>query len=146
MRKLFVLALVPLLFTACGDDNDLTGPSGFPSVAGNYSGTTTIVAPELGESLVCPTTTSVTQSGSSVNIAPLVLGGDCGGQSIPVGPMTIDANGSLGAGSGTYTEPSCGTYDYTASGGFFDRTLQMSIIATSATCFNLNMTINVARP
>ena len=102
--------------------------------------------PELNESVSCPTTTSVTQSGGSISMAPLVLGGACGNFSIPVGAGSIDTNGALqGSTSGTYNEPSCGTYNWTGSGGFFGRDLRMSINATSLTCYNFNMTMNLTR-
>jgi hypothetical protein len=118
----------------------------YPSVAGSYSGTTTVVFPELGQTVVCATTTAVTQSGSSISMAPLVLGGQCGNQSIPVGGGTIDTTGALqGSTSGTYNEPSCGTYNWTGSGGFFGRELRMSVNATSTTCYNFNLTINLTR-
>ena len=148
LRGLCVLLLVSSIVTACGDGggSDLTGPSNsIPSVAGNYSGTTTITFPELSQTFSCPTTTSVTQSGSTVSIAPLQLRGDCGTLSLPLGQSTIDATGSLGSDSGTYSEPSCGTYSYTSSGGFFGRDLRLSLNATSATCWNMNMTINLTR-
>ena len=66
-----------------------------PSVAANYSGTTSITFPELGQFVTCPTTASVTQSGSTVTIASLEVRGECGTVSIPVGSITIDATGSL---------------------------------------------------
>lgn len=143
------LWLVPVLFTvACsgGDGASLTGPSNsIPNVAGTYSGTTTMSFPELGESVTCATTTAVTQSGSTVNVAPLVLGGQCGNMSIPVGQLAIDATGAFqGNSAGTYSDPSCGTYNYSASGGFFGRTMRMSISATSRTCYNFNMTMNLS--
>lgn len=145
MKKLGVLFLAPLLLAACSGDDDLTGPNSTPSVAGNYSGTTSITLPEINQTISCPTTTSVTQSGSTVSIAPLQLGGDCGALSVPLGQGTIDATGSLGSETGTYSEPSCGTYSYTASGGFFGRDLRLSLNATSAACLNMNMTINLTR-
>jgi hypothetical protein len=145
MKKILVLCLA-LLPVACGGEgggNDITGPSTrTPNVAGNYSGTTTVVFPELGRTASCPTTTSVTQSGNTVSIAPLQLGGDCGGVSIPLGQTTIDATGSLGSETGSITD-TCGVYNYTASGGFFGREMRLSMIATSNTCWNMNLTINL---
>jgi hypothetical protein len=145
MKKLLVLGLA-IIAVACGGEgggNDITGPSTrTPNVAGNYSGTTTIVFPELGQTVSCPTTTSVTQSGNTISVAPLQLGGDCGGMSIPLGQTTIDATGNIGQTSGTHTE-SCGTYQVVASGGFFGRDLRFSLLATSTTCWNMNMTINL---
>lgn len=147
MKFLFVVGVAALLVTGCGGGSP-TSPDGaqYPSVAGNYSGTTTVVFPELNQSVSCSTTTSVTQSGASINMAPLVLGGACGNVSIPVGAGTIDTLGALqGSTSGTYDEPSCGRYSWTGSGGFFGRELRMSIVATSTTCLNFNMTINLTR-
>ena|SRR6185503_19307732 len=145
-----LLCLAPLaLVIACGGGNNgtsLTGPSNqIPNVAGSYSGSTTVTLPELGQTVTCPTTTAVTQSGSTVNIAPLILTGQCGNMSVPLGQMTIDATGAFpGASSGTYTDPSCGTYNYTGSGGFFGRSMRLSVSATSRTCYNFNMTVNLS--
>jgi hypothetical protein len=87
----------------------------------------------------------VTQtSGGQVSIAPVQLGGECGGMSIPIGDMTIDATGSLGQDSGTYSD-SCGLYNASGSGGFFGRKLQASFIYTSRTCYNMNVTFNLTR-
>ena len=143
---LFV-ALASALSVACGEGhNTITGPSNrIPSVAGNYSGTTSITFPELGQFVTCPTTTSVTQSGSTVTIAPLELRGECGTVSIPVGAITIDGTGSLGSDTGTTTSESCGTYTYTGSGGFSGRELRISFVYTSKSCHNMNMTINLTR-
>jgi hypothetical protein len=138
-----------LLASACGDGggNEITGPSNrIPSVAGNYSGTTSITFPELSRTVTCPTTTSVTQSGSTVSIAPLQLSGQCGALSIPFGQMTIDTTGALGQDTGSFFEPSCGgTYNYSGSGGFFGRDLRLSAVYTSRTCYNMNFTINLTR-
>src|SRR5262249_51875667 len=140
--------LLAIVASACSGNNgtSLTGPSNsIPNVAGNYSGTTTMVFPELRQSVSCQTSTSVTQSGNAVNIAPLVLSGSCGSARVPVGQITIDATGALdfGTGSGTFTDPSCGTYNYTGSGGFFGRDLRISLSATSRTCYNFNMTVSL---
>ena len=78
MRKSFVLPLFALSTIACGGSGtSLSGPSNnIPNVAGNYRGTTNLAFPELGESVSCPTTTSVTQSRNTINVAP--LGPSCG--------------------------------------------------------------------
>ena len=147
MKCLCVLGAIALLVTGCGGGSP-TSPSGpqYPSVAGTYAGTTTMAFPELNQSISCPTTTSVTQSGGSINMAPLVLTGACGNLSMPVGSGTIDTLGALqGSTSGSINEPSCGIYNWTGSGGFFGRDLRMSINATSSTCYNFNMTINLSR-
>jgi hypothetical protein len=134
-----------LISAACSKDgSNLTGPSSqIPNVAGNYAGTTTITYPELGQTLTCPTTTAVTQGpNGQISMAPAQLGGQCGGVSVPLGNMTIDATGSLGQASGSYTE-SCGIYNWTASGGFFGRSLQASFAYTSRTCYNFTVTFNL---
>jgi hypothetical protein len=115
-------------------------------VAGNYSGTTTMVLPELGQTITCPSTTSVTQSGSTVNLAPIILNGACGGASIPLGQTTIDRTGTLFGGQKTFSfTDTCGTYNATGSGGFFGRELRISVNATSNTCYNINLTITMNR-
>ena len=146
MRKVSLVALA-LLVAACGggEGTNLTTPSSStPNVAGNYSGNTTVSLPELGQSVVCPTTTSVTQSGNTISIAPIVLAGACGNMSIPFGQTSIDPTGALGQATTTYTD-SCGVYTVTASGGFFGRDLRISMSATSRTCYNINMTITLTR-
>ncbi len=145
LRKLLIcLWLLPLI--GCGGGNAAAPTPQIPNVVGNYSGSTAMAFPEVGQSVTCPTTTSVTQSGSTVNIAPLVLGGECENISLPLGQATIDNTGAIqGLGSGTYDEPTCGRYTYAASGGFFGRNLQLSVNATSSTCLNINMTINLSR-
>ena len=144
MRKLVFLALVTLVAGACGDNAGTAPTPQIPNVSGNYSGTTRMVLPELNSSVTCPTTTSVSQSGSNISVAPLVMAGECGGMSIPLGSTTIDATGSLGQSSGTHRE-ACGLYNWAASGGFFGRELRLSMTATSTTCWNMNMTITVTR-
>jgi hypothetical protein len=146
MRKLAVVVFA-LLFAACGggEGTSLTGPSSsIPNVAGNYTGSTTLTFPELSQSVSCPTSTSVTQSGNTISIAPIVVAGQCGNVSIPFGQTSIDATGSLGQATTTYTE-ACGTYNVTASGGFFGRELRISMSATSGTCYNINMTMTLTR-
>lgn len=140
-----------LTSAACGSHGtDLTGPSNsIPNVAGNYSGTATLSLPELNQSMTCTTTTSVTQSGSTVSVAPLTLGsgGGCpAGYSIPIGQLTIDATGAfLGNANSTYSDPSCGVYAVVGSGGFFGRDLRATITMTSRTCWNINATFTLTR-
>lgn len=149
--RLGAIALVLVTSLACGGGSDSpTSPSrsstpSAPSVAGNYAGSVTIVYPEVPLTLICPATTSVNQTGFSVSIAPLVVTGQCGRLSAPIGSTTIDANGSLGNESGSFSEPSCGTYSYGASGGFFGRELRVSMIASSRTCLNFNLTAVLSR-
>ena len=157
MRSLPLCAVVPLLVVtlACGGGedggNNLTGPTNtFPSVAGNYAGTTTITFPEVNQTLSCPTTTSVAQTAGtgSVSIAPLQLGGGCaaaGLTSLPVGSVTIDRTGAFPNENGTTSGGSCGTYDYVASGGFFGRDFRISMVHSSPTCLDFNTTINLTR-
>ena len=119
----------------------------FPQVSGNYSGSITFSYPEVPLTLTCPATTVITQSGSSVSIAPLLLSGDCAGvlDSLPLGTVTIDINGAItDDGMNTYTED-CGTYNATGSGGFFGRELRFSLVATSTTCENFNLTAVLSR-
>ncbi len=141
-----VVVAAALMAAGCGGSS--TAPSNrIPSVSGTYSGNVTLVYPELQARLTCPASTTVTQSGSTVNIAPVLLGGQCGGVSLPLGQSTIDSTGAIGGGSdsGTYNEPSCGLYSYTVSGGFFGRELRASAIYTSRTCYNLNFTMTLTR-
>lgn len=131
--------------------NNPIGPSNtIPNVTGSYSGTTTFKWPELGFTVTCQATTNVTQtSGGNVSIAPLILRPgtpECQGMSIPVGDMQIDATGSLGSAQTTIYEPTCGgNYNVVASGGFYGRSLQASLVYTSGTCYNMTATINVSR-
>jgi hypothetical protein len=146
MRRLAVVVFA-VLFAACGgsEGTKVTGPSStIPNVAGNYSGNTTVSLPELGQSVTCPTSTSVTQSGSTISIAPLVLSGSCGNMSLPMGQRTIDATGGFGQTTATYND-TCGTYNLVGSGGFFDREMRLSVNATSSTCYNFNLTVSLSR-
>lgn len=144
-----LLVALAILSGACGSKGNPAAPPpppAFPTVAGTYTGTTTMTFPELGRSLTCLTTTVVTQSGASVNIAPLVLGGQCGNLSIPIGQETIDGTGAIQTpNTESFTEPSCGVYTVVGSGGFFGRELRFSVSATSATCYNFNMTVTLTR-
>jgi hypothetical protein len=110
-----------------------------PQVAGSYVGTLDITFPELGISLSCPTSTVVTQSGSTVSLTPIVAGGECDGMGVPVGFRSIDNNGAVPDESGSYNDPDCGTYTYSASGGFVGRELRFTVTATSTTCWNMNI-------
>jgi hypothetical protein len=147
MRHLLLITLA-VLTAACGGSSP-TAPSGpqYPQVAGTYNGSINITLPELGTSLNCPASTSVTQTGANINIAPIILGGQCVGTlgSIPLGSATIDTNGALPPASGSFNEPSCGSYTYTGSGGFFGRELRISMSASSNTCWNFNFTASLFR-
>jgi hypothetical protein len=147
MRQLILLVAFACGSFACGGGPSAPSGPSYPSVAGSYAGTITITYPELGAQITCPATTAATQTNASVNLAPLVLGGQCGNMSIPLGPQTIDINGALtGNQSGSMFEPSCGgTYNYTASGGFFGTELRIAINATSAVCWNFNFTATLRR-
>lgn len=131
---------------ACGSASPSAPTPQIPNVIGSYAGSMTLVRPEVQSSLTCPASTTVTQSGSTVTIAPIVLGGVCGVLSIPVGQAVIDTTGAItGSNTGTFFEPTCGGYSYTASGGFFGRELRLSMSATSATCLNFNFTAVLSR-
>ncbi len=138
-----------LLTAACGGeggDNDITGPSSqTPTVAGNYSGSTSMTVPQLSQTVTCPTTASVTQSGTTVTIESLRLTGPCGDISIPMGQVMIDASGTVLSETGSYTDPSCGLYNYSASGSFTGRELRFSVAGTSSTCWNFSMTMTLSR-
>ena len=140
----FLLVLV----AGCGG-NDASGPSNqIPDVTGSYRGTTTVTFPTIPRTVACPTSTSVTQSGRTVSIAPLQLAGaECPPLSISAGSALIDATGSLGTASGTVSQ-SCGTYNWTSSGGFFGRDLRMSFLYTpgaSSTCVTMNVSIDLSK-
>jgi hypothetical protein len=137
MFKRACVVLLLIAASACGSsDNGLTTPSGtYPNVAGNYSGSVTFTFITLGQSLTCPATTTVTQSGGpNVNIAPLSLTGSCISvfPSLPVGDGTITTTGSLGTINQNLALASCnGTYNAVASGGFFGSSLQFSLVYTA---------------
>ena len=143
LRKLLISFVLLLPLVACGGGNSAAPTPQIPNVAGNYSGTTALAIPELGQSISCPTTTSVTQSGSTVNFTPLMLGGECD-TSFPLEEATIDNTGAIQGESGTEDEE-CGRYTWVGSGGFSGRNFQVSITATSSTCPDFTMTINLAR-
>ena len=153
IRQHIIVVLALCITAACGDGNSSpTAPSPmqptFPQVSGNYAGTISFTFPELGQSLSCPATTVVTQAGNSVSIAPILLGGGCAGiiDSLPVGTVTITQNGSFEEDeSESFTDPSCGVYTGTGSGGFFGRELRFSLTATSSTCYNFTVTAVLSR-
>ena len=89
MKRLSLCVVVALL-SACGKTPTAPAPA-IPQVAGAYAGGITIVYPDVPRTLACPATTTVTQSGSLVSLAPLVLTGQCGSVSVPLGQLTIDA-------------------------------------------------------
>lgn len=149
MRQMLASAIIGAVFAAACSSSSPSSPTpSIPQVAGTYTGQVTITLPEVGQSRTCPANTSVTQSGSNVNIAPIIFTGSCGNLSVPMGPTTIDATGAL-AGSGldgVFTEPSCGgTYHYVGSGGFFGRELRLTLSATSGLCYNFNFTAVLTR-
>lgn len=135
--KLSGVLIVSFYLAACSSPSAPTPQA--PPVAGTYSGVVTVNYPQIPRSVSCAVTTVVTQSGGSINIAPLVLGGPCGNVSIPMGSRTIDSIGALEPFNGTVVE-SCGTYTVSASGGFFGRELRLSMVATSTTCITFNFT------
>lgn len=151
MRIFRVVAVyICLVSAACGGSSSSspTAPTPqIPNVVGTYTGSITINLPEVPTSRTCPASTSVTQSGSTVSIAPIILGGSCGNLSAPIGQATIDTTGAItGQSSGVFFEPTCGgTYGYQASGGFFGRELRLSMNATSTICLNFNFTAVLTR-
>ncbi len=143
MKKLVVVALLGLGLAACGDGSDgVTGSSAstVPQVAGSYSGILDLFFPELGTSMSCPGSTVITQSGSTITLTPFIAGGACDGMSVPVGFRSIDSNGAVPDETGSFNEPTCGIYNYFASGSFSGRELLFSVTATSTTCWNMNIT------
>ena len=148
-----IVGLALCITAACGGGNSSpTSPTPvqptFPQVSGNYAGTITFTLPELGQSVSCPATTVVTQTGNSVSIAPILLSGACAGfiESIPLGTVTIDQNGAFDdAENESFTDPTCGVYTGTGSGGFFGRELRFSVTATSSTCYNFSVTAVLSR-
>jgi len=135
VRQLAAVLVVACVFPFGGCSSSTAPSSGPPNVAGNYSGTVTITFSLFGQSLTCPATMSVTQSGANVTFSAVTLSGACTSifPTLPLGNTTIDNTGSLGSlTENNIAVPSCnGTYDATASGGFSNRTLQISIVYTA---------------
>ena len=129
MRKRCALLLGPLLLAACDGNPTAPDSPAVQSVAGSYSGTVSIGG------IICATTTSVTQNGSYVAIAPLQVG-ECinaptnsfvssfGLSSIPLSQTTIDETGRFGQVSGTLPNDHC-AYSYYGTGGL-SRDLRIS--------------------
>jgi hypothetical protein len=96
--------------------------------------------------MTCTASTTVTQSGATINVAPIVLGAACAGLEVPVGQVLIDDEGTIPATvSGTFTNPDCGMYTYTVSGGFDGQALELSAVLTSPTCMDATLTVVVNR-
>jgi hypothetical protein len=155
LRRLAVSILVACVVPIVGCGSSSTGPSsGPPDVAGNYSGTVTITFSLIGQTLTCPATLSVTQSGANVNISPATFSGACTNffPTLPIGSSTIDGTGSLGSltENNLFVASCNGDYNASASGGFFNRTLQISVVytAVSGGCVNqvgnFSFTLNVS--
>jgi hypothetical protein len=144
---MIVVVALALVAVNCGGSSPTNPGPTYPAVAGNYSGNVTFSYPELAQTVTCPATTAVTQTGASISVAPIILGGACAGISIPFGNASIDLNGSMGSVPNyTYFEPSCGgNYAVSASGGFFGRQFQLSLNAVSNVCFNINVTATLTR-
>lgn len=144
------LAVVAALLAApawgCVESGTNPTPDDIPSVAGNYAGTITLAFPEKGTSMTCTATTSATQSGATVNITPIVLGGLCSGITVPIGTVVIDDTGDIPATvSGTTDHPDCGTYNYTVTGGFDGTDLELSAALNSTTCDDAILTLVLTR-
>ena len=80
-------------------------------------------------------------SGANVTFSPLSLTGACVSEipSVPLGDATISTTGSIGnTNQSNISVPSCGFYNATASGGFFGRSFQFSVLYTvvSASCLS----------
>jgi hypothetical protein len=132
-----VLSLVTAFVAGCGSSDSVAPTPTYPNVAGKYSGSITITYQLVGQSITCPATTTVTQSGPNVTLAPLSVAGVCpslGLSSFPAGDFLITNTGSLGTQSANNIPmASCnGTYNATASGGFFSSTLQFTFVYTVA--------------
>ena len=142
MKPFLIVGVLSAFVIGCGKSLVTPTPT-IPQVAGAYAGGITIVYPDIPRTLTCPATTTVTQSGSLVSLAPLVLAGQCGGVSVALGQVAIDATGSFSNQSGSLSEP-CGVYDFIGSGGFFGRELRISMSTSSRTCpaFNLTAILN----
>jgi hypothetical protein len=148
MKMSCLAAVLGMLLSACGssssNNSNPAAPSApsYPMVAGNYSGSITITYQLLAASLNCPATTTITQSGANVSIAPLAMTGPCTNvfPSLPMGDMTINTSGSLGSATvNNISVASCnGSYNAAASGGFFGSSLQFSLAYTAASggCVN----------
>lgn len=83
MRRSLVV-VVALVSAACGGSSSPTAPTpSFPTVSGSYAGTVTVVRPELGQSVTCPATMSVTQTNANVSVSPIILAGVCNRSQFP---------------------------------------------------------------
>lgn len=137
--------LLLLFAVGCGGSSPTAPTPRIPDVAGNYAGTLTFVYPQIDRTVVCPASTTIQQTGGALSVAPILLSGPCGNVSFPVGDLDIDANGSIGTETNTIFEPTCGTYQYTASGGFFGREFRFSAIYSSSTCLGFTVTATLTR-
>lgn len=146
LKALTLSAVVAGSTAACVETGSPTDPTDIPQVAGSYSGSITANFPETGTSQTCTASTSVTQNGATVNVAPVVLGGVCGGLQVPVGQAVITSQGNIPATvSGTFSNPACGTYTYTVTGGFDGTTLNLAATLTSPTCQDANLALTLTR-
>lgn len=142
-----VIVVVAFVTVACGggSSNPVAPTARAPQVAGAYVGTVTIFYPQLARTLNCPASTTVNQTGFALSFSPMMVSGQCGNFALPIGDADIDSNGSIGNESGTVNEPSCGFYNYTASGGFFGRSFQFAMNFTSSTCIAFNISGTLTR-
>lgn len=132
----FSLLACCLGVSSCGSDSGSTSAptSTTPNVAGNYSGTVAITLTSAGQSINCPASMTVNQSGANITMSPLSLGGACQSSlpSIPMGSTTVSNTGSIGNATQTNVSvPSCGFYNTNASGGFFGNSFQFSVFYTA---------------
>ena len=104
----------------------------------------TLSYPELAVSLSCAASTVVTESGSSVDIAPITASGDCGGIAVTQATsIAIDSSATISI-SGTLSA-ACGVYNWTATGGFYGREMRFQFNLTSSTCLNQTTTGTLSR-
>jgi hypothetical protein len=136
--RLPLVAAIVALLAGCASKGTTTAPTpAVPNVAGSYSGSVTVTYHSILQSITCPATTTVTQSGTTVTMAPLMLGGQCqtiGVTSVTVGTFTISSTGSLDTRTvANVSLPSCGSYSTSATGAFSGSTLQLTIDYTAIT-------------
>lgn len=164
MRYPVAAILLGLGLTACGGDFD--GPTPAPSttplptyvqVGGNYAGTLVsrdLDDPASPDNYNCPATTTANQAAERVLFLPLVLGGACGGTSIPfpIPQVVIDTEGRIPSFPQTsaYQNPD-GTCPGTAvtDGGFNGARFLLSQVITPNTpggaCHRLTLAIDLTR-
>ena len=145
-KRLSVYILIALTL-ACGNSAPTAPSPVYPQVAGTYLGPVPLTFPELDLIVTCSGSLTVTQHQNSLTFTPLVLSPNCEHMTIPLGPVTIDTNGTIIAGaSGTFLETRCGgRYTYTLTGSFAVPEFRLSLNATSAECYNISVQTTLNR-